>query len=67
MSYLIVGLCGVHSGFRSLALRRRQLAAAGGPSPRLILRPAVLAVVAGIAFSGGALLMAAGGLVLVQG
>ncbi|WP_406478099.1 hypothetical protein [Streptomyces sp. NBC_01615] len=67
MSYLIVGLMGVLAGIRALGLRRRQLTAATAPSSMLILRPAVLAVLAGVAIAGGLFLLAGGILVLVQG
>ncbi|MFF4509183.1 hypothetical protein [Streptomyces sp. NPDC001401] len=67
MSYLIVGLVGVLAGIRALGLRRRQLSAAAAPSSALILRPAFLAMVAGIAIAGGLFLLAGGILVLVQG
>ncbi|MFC7266479.1 hypothetical protein [Streptomyces lutosisoli] len=67
MSYLITGFVGVFAGVRALGLRRRQLSAAAGPSSALILRPAVLAVLAGIAIAGGIFLLAGGVLVLVQG
>ncbi|MEU1192793.1 hypothetical protein [Streptomyces sp. NPDC005859] len=67
MPYLILGIVGLFAGARALALRRRQLSAAAGPAPRLILRPPVLAVLAGIALAGGVFLPAGGILVLVQG
>ncbi|MFG2792657.1 hypothetical protein [Streptomyces sp. NPDC048419] len=67
MSYLITGLVGVLAGIRALRLRRRQLSAAATPSSALVLRPALLAVVAGIAIVGGLFLLAGGILVLVQG
>ncbi|MEU1182331.1 hypothetical protein ABZ464_32770 [Streptomyces sp. NPDC005820] len=52
VSYLITGIISVLAGVRALGLRRRQLSAATAPAPQLILRPAVLAVLAGIAFAG---------------
>lgn len=67
MSYLIIGFMGVLAGIRALGLRRRQLSAAAAPSASLILRPPVLAVLAGIALTGGLFLLAGGVLVLVQG
>ncbi|MCX4761755.1 hypothetical protein OG562_12370 [Streptomyces sp. NBC_01275] len=67
MLYLFMGILGMYAGVRALGLRRRQLSAAAAPSPQLILRPAVLAVLAGIAIVGGAFLLAGGVVVLVQG
>ncbi|MFD5077737.1 hypothetical protein [Streptomyces sp. NPDC058371] len=66
MPYLIVGLMGVFGGVRALGLRRRQLGAAPASSS-VILRPAVLAALAGIAIAGGFFLLAGGILALVQG
>ena len=65
MSYLIVGFMGVFAGIRALGLRRRQMGAASGLPPLVILRPPVLVVLAGIAIAGGLFLLAAGVLVLV--
>ena len=67
MYYLIMGLVSLYAGLRVLALRRRQLTAPAGPSPQLILRPAVLAVLAVVAVVGGAFLLAGGALLLAQG
>ncbi|MEV1069462.1 hypothetical protein [Streptomyces sp. NPDC050263] len=67
MQYLIIGLVGVLAGIRALALRRKQLSAAGGPSAQLILRPAFLAVLAGVAIVGGAFLLAGGVMALAAG
>lgn len=67
MAYLFMGLIGVLAGIRVLGLRRRQLSAAAGPSSTPILRPSVLAVLAGIAIAGGAFLLVGGIVVLVQG
>ncbi|MEU3334684.1 hypothetical protein ACWCQ1_22750 [Streptomyces sp. NPDC002144] len=67
MSYLITGLIGVLAGFRALGLRRRQLGAADAPASAFVLRPAFLAVVAGIAIAGGLFLVAGGVAVLAQG
>ncbi len=53
MPYLFMGLIGVPSGIRAPVLRRGQLGAVTGPSAHVLLRPAVLAVVAGIAIAGG--------------
>lgn len=67
MSYLIVGFFGVLAGIRALGLRRRQLSAAATASSALILRPAVLAVLAVLALVGGLFLLVGGVVVLVQG
>jgi len=67
MAYLIMGLLGVFAGIRALGLRRRQLSAAAAPSSSVILRPAVLAGLAGVAIAGGAFLLLGGIVVLVRG
>ncbi|MGW1724465.1 hypothetical protein ACWCQK_16205 [Streptomyces sp. NPDC002306] len=67
MPYLFMGLLGVYAGIRALALRRRHSSTAAGPSASLILRPAVLGVLAGVALVGGVFLLAGGVVVLVQG
>ncbi|MEV8539229.1 hypothetical protein [Streptomyces sp. NPDC051572] len=66
MAYLIIGLMAVFAGIRALGLRRRQLSAAAAPSS-VILRPAVLAGLAGLAFAGGVFLLLGGIVVLAQG
>ncbi|MFF1630411.1 hypothetical protein, partial [Streptomyces sp. NPDC058272] len=67
MSYLFLGFVGVLAGIRALALRRRQLSTAAVTSSSVILRPGVLAVLAGIVIAGGAFLLAGGIVALVQG
>jgi hypothetical protein len=67
MAYLITGLVAVLSGIRALGLRRRQLSAAAAPSSSVILRPAVLAGLAGLAFAGGVFMLLGGIVVLAQG
>ncbi|MEU1192962.1 hypothetical protein [Streptomyces sp. NPDC005859] len=67
MQYLVIGVVGVLAGIRALALRRKQLSAAGGASAQLIPRPAFLAVLAGIAIVCGAFLLAGGTVALVAG
>jgi hypothetical protein len=66
MLYLFMGLMGVFGGARALGLRRRQLGAAPSSSS-VILRPAVLASLAGIAIAGGVFLLAGGITALLQG
>ncbi|MFE2541809.1 hypothetical protein [Actinacidiphila glaucinigra] len=63
MSYVIVGFRGVFAGIRALALRRRQMSLGAERSSRMILRPRVPAVLAGLALTGGVFPLAAGGLV----
>ncbi|MBO7938196.1 hypothetical protein ACGFZG_24115 [Streptomyces antibioticus] len=69
MHYLILGLVSLYAGLRVLALRRRMLSAvtAGGPAPKPILRPPVLAAIAAVVVVGGAFLVAGGALTLAQG
>lgn len=67
MSYLIVGFAGLYSCVRALLLRRRQLGPEAARSSSVILRPGVLAVLAGLALAGGVFLLADGILVVAQG
>ncbi|MDX2646449.1 hypothetical protein ACFYYN_21835 [Streptomyces sp. NPDC001902] len=67
MSYLIVGFVSLYGGVRALWLRRRQLGPEAARSSSVILRPGVLAVLAGLALACGVFLLADGILVMAQG
>lgn len=67
MSYLIVGRAGLYAGTRALVLRRRQRGPEAARSSSVILRPGILAVLAGLSFACGVLLLADGILVTARG
>ncbi|WP_406262549.1 hypothetical protein OH779_08120 [Actinacidiphila glaucinigra] len=67
MSYLIAGCAGLYAGTRALVLRRRQRGPEAARSSSVILRPGVLAVLAGLCFACGVFLLTDGILVTAQG
>ncbi|KUM69746.1 hypothetical protein AQI84_34095 [Streptomyces griseorubiginosus] len=64
MPYVIIGLMGLFAGRRALVLRGRRLEGDAAPASSGFLRPAVLAVLAGVAIACGLFLLVIGAGVL---
>lgn len=60
MPFVIIGLVSLLAGGRTLALRRRRLEPTAAPASSALLRPGLLAVLAGLAITCGLLLVIVG-------
>jgi hypothetical protein len=60
LPYVIMGLISLLAGRRSLVLRRRRLERDAAPASSVILRPGVLAALAGAAITCGLFLLVVG-------
>ncbi|MFD6550623.1 hypothetical protein [Streptomyces sp. NPDC058398] len=60
LPYVIIGLMSLLAGRRAVALRRRALSPAAAPPFTLLYRPTFLAILAGVAITGGLFLLVVG-------